>query len=242
LTLVLGCVCLAFASMVGGATGFGTALVATPLMLLVGFSVPEVVFVSLVVGLVTRCAVTWRLRTQVVWSRVGLFALGSVPGAWAGAEVLHMLPLHYLKIAAGVLAVLCGVSMVALPEPNQHRPPSPATTAATGALGGFLSTTTALNGPPPALLLTRAGVPPLVFIADLAGYFTVVSAVSLIILGARGQIPHSMLWPALPIFVAAGLLGNSGGLWIAHRLPARAFRSAVVALVIVAGALTALTA
>ena len=242
MTLVLGCVCLAFASIVGGATGFGTALLATPLMLLVGLSVPEVVFVSLVVGLVTRCAVTWRLRTQVVWSRVGLFALGSVPGAWAGAEVLHMLPVHYLKIGAGVLAVLCGISMVVLPKPGEPRPPSPAAQAATGAVGGFLSTTTALNGPPPALLLTRAGVPPLVFIADLAGYFTIVSAVSLIILVARGQIPQSMLWPALPIFVASGLLGNGAGLWIAHRLPAHAFRLAVVALVIVAGALTALTA
>jgi uncharacterized protein len=116
LTLVLGCVCVAFASIVGGATGFGTALVATPLMLLVGLSVPQVVFVSLVVGLVTRCAVTFRLRTHVMWSRVGLFALGSVPGAWAGAEVLHVLPVHYLKIAAGVLAVLCGISMVAVPN------------------------------------------------------------------------------------------------------------------------------
>jgi uncharacterized membrane protein YfcA len=186
--------------------------------------------------------VTVRLRAHVVWSRVGLFALGSVPGAWAGAEVLHVLPVHYLKVAAGVLAVLCGISMVVVPNRREARPPSSAAQAATGAVGGFLSTTTSLNGPPPALLLTRAGVPPLVFIADLAGYFTIVSAVSLMILGVRGQIPHSILWPALPIFVAAGLLGNGAGLWIAHRVPAHAFRSAVIALVIVAGALTALTA
>ena len=242
MTLVLGCVCVAFASLVGGATGFGTALVATPLMLLVGLSVPEVVFVSLVVGLVTRCAVTFRLRAHIVWSRVGLFALGSIPGAWGGAVVLHLLPMHILKVAAGVLAVLCGISMVAVPNRGEPRPPSRAAQAATGAVGGFLSTTTSLNGPPPALLLTRARVPPLVFIADLAGYFTVVSAMSLIILGVRGQIPHSILWPALPIFVAAGLLGNGGGLWIAHRLPAHAFRSGVIVLVIVAGAVTALSA
>jgi uncharacterized membrane protein YfcA len=241
LTFALGCVCVAFASLVGGATGFGTALVATPLMLLAGFSVPEVVFVNLVVGLVTRCAATFQLRAHVVWSRVGLFALGSIPGAWAGAVVLDVLPLHILKLAAGVLAVLCGISMI-LPNRGEPRSPSPAAEAATGAVGGFLSTTTSLNGPPPALLLTRARVPPLVFIADLAGYFTVVSAVSLIILGVRGQVPHSILWPALPIFVAAGLLGNAGGLWIAHRLPERAFRSAVIALVIVAGAMTAITA
>jgi hypothetical protein len=241
LTLVLGCACIAFASIVGGATGFGTALVATPLMLLVGLSVPEVVFVTLVVGLVTRCAVALRLRAHVVWSRVGLFALGSIPGALAGAEVLRVVPVHYLKIAAGVLAVLCGLSMVVTPEPGEPRPPSTAAAAATGAVGGFLSTTTALNGPPPALLLTRAGVPPMVFIADLAGYFTFVSAVSLIVLGARGQIPHTMLGPALPIYVAAALLGTGAGLWIAHRLPARAFRLAVIALVVVAGTLTALT-
>ena len=242
MTLVLGCLCLAFASIVGGATGFGTALVATPLMLLVGLSVPEVVFVSLVVGLVTRCAVAFKLRAHVTWSRVGLFALGSIPGAWAGAEVLHVLPVHHLKIAAGVLVVLCGISMVVVPNRGEPQQPSSAAQAATGAVGGFLSTTTSLNGPPPALLLTRAGVPPLVFIADLAGYMTAVSAVSLIILGARGQIPHSILWPALPAFVAAGLLGNGGGLWIAHRVPAHAFRSAIIGLVVVAGALTALTA
>jgi len=214
LTLALGSVCVGFASIVGGATGFGTALIATPLMLLVGLSVPEVILVNLVVALVTRSAVTFRLRAHVTWSRVGLFALGSIPGAWAGAEVLHVLPVHYLKPAAGVLVVLCGISM-AVPNRVTPRSPSPATQAATGAVGGFLSTTTSLNGPPPVLLLTRARVPPLVFIADLAGYFTAVSAVSLIILGARGQIPHSILWPALPLFVAAGLFGNVGGLWIA---------------------------
>ena len=94
-------------------------------MLLVGLSVPEVVFVNLVVGLVTRCAVTVQLRTHVVWSRVGLFALGSIPGAWVGAVVLDVLPLHILKVAAGVLAVLCGISMI-IPsrgEPNTPRRP-----------------------------------------------------------------------------------------------------------------------
>ena len=242
MTLALGCVCIAFASIVGGATGFGTALVATPLMLLVGISVPEAVFVILVVGLVTRCAVMLRLRRHVAWSRVGLLALGSIPGAWAGAEVLHVVSVQYLKIAAGVLAVLCGISMMVVPNPEEPRPPSTAAQVATGAVGGFLSTTTALNGPPPALLLTRAGIPPLVFIADMAGYFTAVSVVSLIILGARGQIPVSVLWPALPIYVAAALLGTGVGLWIAHRLPERAFRLAVIGLVIVAGALTAVTA
>jgi uncharacterized membrane protein YfcA len=241
LTLALGVVCVAFGCLVGGATGFGYALVSTPLLLLAGYSVPEVVFVNLVVGLVTRAAVTWSLRDHMVWPRVGLLALGSIPGAWIGAEVLHMLPLHHLKLGAGVVVALCGIAML-MPDRGGHHAPSRGATAATGAVGGFLSTTTSLNGPPPALLLARAGVPPLVFIADLAGYLTVVSAVSLIILGASGQIPHAVLWPALPILLAAGLGGNMAGLWVARRLPVHVFRFAVIALVIVAGALTALSA
>ncbi len=242
MTLALGCACLAFASIVGGATGFGTALVASPLMLLVGVDVPDVVAVVLVVGLVTRCAVMVRLREHVAWSRVSLLALGSVPGAWTGAAVLHVVSTHYLKIAAGVLAVLCGISMLLVRSPEQPRSPSAAASATTGAVGGFLSTTTALNGPPPALLLTWAGTPPLVFIADMAGYFTIVSAVSLVILGAGGQIPQSVLWPALPAYIAVALAGTGVGLWIARRTPIEAFRLAVIGLVVVAGALTALTA
>lgn len=41
----------------------------------------------------------------------------------------------------------------------------------TGAISGYFSTTTSLNGPPVVLLLGRAKLPPLSFIADLAGYF-----------------------------------------------------------------------
>src|SRR5690349_1138793 len=98
-------------------------------MLLAGFGVPEAVFVILTVGLVTRCAVMVRMRAYAAWSRVGLLALGSVPGAWAGAEVLHVVSVHYLKIAAGVLAMLCGISMVVVPKADEPRPPSPAAAA-----------------------------------------------------------------------------------------------------------------
>ena len=42
-------------------------------------------------------------------------------------------------------------------------------TALTGAISGYFSTTTSLNGPPVVLLLGRARLPPLSFIADLAG-------------------------------------------------------------------------
>ncbi len=61
---------------------------------------------------------------------------------------------------------------------------------------------------------------------------------SLGILQVRDEIPHAVLWPMLPVFVAAAVIGNVVGLRIAGLLPTKVFRAAVIALVIAAGALT----
>jgi uncharacterized protein len=235
--IAAGAVCVGVASVIGGATGFGTALVATPLMLLAGYDVSEVVVINLVAGLVTRVDVVVRLRDLIDWRRVALLGAGSVPGAWLGAATLQWLPEHQLKQAVGALVVLCGVGMGLL---RFGRPyvPSAGAHAVVGAIGGYLGTTTSLNGPPPVLLLICAGLAPLSFIADLAGYFIVVNLLSLAVLAGRHAVPPDVLWPTLPLLVAAAVLGNIAGLWIARRLPAHAFRNAVVVLVILAGALT----
>jgi len=81
-------------------------------------------------------------------------------------------------------------------------------------------------------------IPPLSFLADLAGYFIVTNTMSLGILQVRDEIPHAVLWPMLPVFVAAAVVGNVVGLRIAGLLPTKVFRAAVIALVIAAGALT----
>jgi len=126
---------------------------------------------------------------------------------------------------------------------HRARPHIPTASAqvVTGAIGGYLGITTSLNGPPPVLLLTRAHIPPLVFIVDLAGYFVVTNITSLGILWSRSEVPHAVLWPMLPACVAAGCLGNLIGSWSTRRLPATVFRSAVIVLVIVAGMLTIAT-
>ena len=87
------------------------------------------------------------------------------------------------------------------------------------------------------LLLIPARLAPLSFVADLAGYFIVANLVSLVVPAGRHAMPPEALW-TLPLLVAAAVVGNIAGLWVARRLPAWAFRSAVVVLVILAGAMT----
>lgn len=233
--------CMAFAAVIGGATGFGTALIATPLMLLTGLDVTEVVVVNLVVGLATRLAAAIRLREHIEWRRVAVLGGASFPGAWLGVITVALLPLTYLEPAAGALTILCGLAL-AVPARGGTQSPSRVATAAAGFVGGYFSTTTSLNGPPVVLLLGRARLAPLSFIADLAGYFVVVNSLSLALLWVYSDVELSTSWPLLAGCLVVGLLGNRVGIGIAERLPVGAFRSAVIVLVLAAGAMTIVTA
>lgn len=239
--IVIATLCVAVASIIGGATGFGTSLMATPFMLMAGIGLTETVVVNLVVALVTRVGVTVQLREHITWRRVMLLGGASLPGAWLGVATVSMLPEQYLKPAAGVITVLCGLLM-ALPTSKVSRPPSRWLTALTGAIGGYFSTTTSLNGPPVVLLLGRARLPPLSFIADLAGYFVITSIVSLSLLWAGTDVDLPGLMPMLAACVVAGVAFNQIGIAIAMRLPTHVFRSGVIGLVVIAGVVTIVSA
>jgi uncharacterized protein len=239
--LLWGSLCICASAVVGGATGFGAALIAAPFMLLAGFSVEDVVIINLVAGVVTRIGVSIRLWSRVDWRRVGLLVAGSLPGAWLGALPVLALPEHAMKRVVGIVVVLCGLGMAAARLRQPYEPSSRSQLAA-GFVSGYLSTTTSLNGPPIVLLLARAGLPPLSFIADLAAYFTLTNALSLLILLDRGAVPTDLLWPDLPVLVAIAVVGNFLGLRLARELPARGFRAAVIGVVILVGALTAIMA
>ena len=66
--LIAGGVSIFLAAFLGGATGFGFALVATPLLLLIGFPLPFVVTANLSLALVTRVAIVVRFYEDV-WPR-----------------------------------------------------------------------------------------------------------------------------------------------------------------------------
>jgi uncharacterized protein len=61
------------------------------------------------------------------------------------------------------------------------------------------------------------GSPPLSFVADLAGYLVVANLLSLAVLAGRHAVPPEVLWPTLPLLVAAAVVGNIAGMWVARR-------------------------
>jgi uncharacterized membrane protein YfcA len=240
--LVLGGLAVMAASFLGGVTGFGYSLVATPLLLLDGYSLPFVVTVNLSLALVTRISVAVRFRRSMWPRRVALLIGGAVPGLWLGVLVLGAVDPDDIKVAAGIVTMIAAALLarsVSAPPPRRHIPGAP---VAAGFFGGFLGASTSLNGVAPVLLLARDKASPRSFLADLAMYFVGANAIGLAILAAKGTIDTDALHPAFLVWLPGSLLGNWLGTTLGPRLPEAGFRRLTLAIVFVAGGVTALTA
>jgi uncharacterized protein len=232
LKLAAGSLVIALAALVGGATGFGTSLVGTPALLLLGLTPGEVVTTNLSTALLTRLVVVFQLRTHMASRRVLLLVAGSVPGALLGVQALSVISVRLITLLAGACSLAAGVALALNLRPRRP-PPATGAPLTAGFLGGLLGTTTSLNGLPPAILLAGDNAMPLTFIADLAGYFVVSNSLALVILALRHTLATSALIAALPVWAVAALAGNRVGLWIAPRVPPERFRTLALAIIIV---------
>lgn len=239
--LVAGALTVALASFLGGATGFGYALVATPLLLLAGFSLPFVVTANLTLALLTRITMVYRFRADISHGRALALVAGSVPGLWLGAQVLAGVDPSRIKLGAGVVVMVMALVLarsLTAPPPR----PVPGAPVAAGFAGGFLGATTSLNGAMPVLLLARDKASPRSFIADLAVYFVISNTIGLTLLALGGTISGRALFPAALLWLPGSLAANYVGASVGPRLPERTFRRLTLVLIFVAGAVTALSA
>jgi uncharacterized membrane protein YfcA len=239
--LLAGALVVAAASFLGGVTGFGYSLVATPLLLLLGFPLPFVVTANLALACVTRVSVAYRFRSDARPARAAGLIGGSVPGLWLGAVVLTSVDDATIKLGAGVVVMAAAVLLwraVTAPPPREL----PGAPVAAGFAGGFLGAATSLNGVAPVLLLARDKAEPRSVLADLALYFVASNAIGLAILLTQGALDGEALFPAFMLWLPGSLAGNWAGTVVGPRLPEAGFRRLTLAVVFAAGAVTALTA
>src|SRR3954468_11513418 len=123
--LLLGGLAVAAAAFLGGVTGFGYSLVATPLLLLIGYPLRFVVTANLSVALVTRISVAVRFRRSASPRRVALLIGGAVPGLWLGVLVLGAVDATTIKVAAGIVTMVAAALLarsVNAPPPRRTIP------------------------------------------------------------------------------------------------------------------------
>lgn len=170
---------VALAAFVQGAVGFGLVLVAAPLVTLID---PRLVPGPLLVCAVLLSVVmAWRERQGLDGVGVAWAFAGRVPGSVVGALLLAMMTATQLEMAvAGT--VLFGVAVTAS---GIHVPLRRATLLAAGFLSGVMGTTTAIGGPPIAIMYQHETGPNLR--GTLAGFFVMGSLLSMATLAWVGR-------------------------------------------------------
>jgi uncharacterized protein len=226
------------AGTVTGLTGFGLALISTPLLLFV-YEPRTVVVLTVFFSIFINIAVVWDSWREARHPLALALLLPSVVGVVLGAEVLRIVDPLYIRLAVGVVVVFSALLLlrdVRLPGAETRWGPLVA-----GSASGALSTSTGLAGPPIVLLLASRGLPKAEFRSTSALYFLAMSGVGLLVLAGRGLIEGGEMRLAL-VLVPAAIIGKIVGTAFLRRVSERAFRALSLGLVILTGALGVATA
>lgn len=226
------------AGAVSGLTGFGLALVSTPLLLFV-YEPRTVVVLTVVLSIFINLAVvldSWRDAERRL-------AMALLPPAFlgiiVGAEILQVVDPLYIRLAVGAVVVFSALLLL-----RDIRLPGAETAWATvvaGSASGALSTSTGLAGPPIVLLLAARDLPKRAFRGSSALYFLVLSVAGLGVLYVRGIFDLDQAPLALALIPAA-FVGKAIGTSFLKRVSESAFRKISLGLVILTGTLGFATA
>jgi uncharacterized membrane protein YfcA len=205
LQLAIALLCCAVGATVQAAAGFGLALIAAPILVLL-----EPAFVPgplTAASLVLTVLVAARDHAAMDLHGIGWAMVGRVFGTAAAAGFLALATPRVFDLVFGLL-VLAGVG---LSLAGFHAPPARGSAIVAGGLSGLMGTISAIGGPPMALLYQRSGAARLR--GTLAGFFLLGSSLSLVALAFVGRFGAEewrlSLWLTTPMvvgFVAAAPL------------------------------------
>lgn len=217
------------ASTVQGVVGFGSNLLAVPVVALI---VPAALPGAMVVpGIPMAVAMAVTERRHIDWRGSRYLLLGRVPGTALGVAVVAAVSTDTLAVVVGAVVLLAVVLSVS--ASHLHPGITPASATVTGVATGVTGTAAAIDGPPLALLYQNDPAP--VFRSTLATQFAIgtVFTITGLLLGGELHAWQLLLGISLmpSFFVGLGL-----SLVIRPRLAGRNLRPAVLVIAALTGA------
>jgi uncharacterized membrane protein YfcA len=226
------------AGLVTGLTGFGIAMISTPLLLFI-YEPRTVVVLTVVFSMFITASVVWDSWHEARRRLALSLLIPALFGVVVGTVVLDAVDPDYIRLGIGAIVIFSAVLLV-----RDFRLPGAETrwgTLVAGSLSGALTTSTGLAAPPVVLLLASRGLPKDEFRGTTALYFLPMSIAGFAVLAARGLVEA----PEIPLglaLVPAAIIGKAIGTTLLERISENAFRAITLGLVILTGTLGVTTA
>ena len=226
-------------------SGFGIALLATPLFLLFLDPARAIQLVIIISTAVSIIVVPGLLQAIAPWLLLRL-ALGSLVGLPLGLVAFRYADPVLVRAAAGAMifgfAILMGVSRLRSGQPGQGKhwtafAMSPGLDLAAGAVSGIAGALVGQPGPPVLIYLLLAGTAARTVRATLLAFFALSYGATLASHAATIGIP-APTWLAAGVLIPFAFLGGLAGRPIGDCLGAEAFAILAIALLAAAGAYT----
>ncbi len=216
------------AATVQGVVGFGSNLLAVPVVALI---VPAALPGAMVFpGIPMAVAMAIHERDHIDWRGSRFILLGRIPGTALGVAVVVAVSSEVLAIVIGIV-VLAAVGLSVLAS-HLHPGVTPKTATVTGVATGLTGTAAAIDGPPMALLYQND--PPPVFRSTLATQFAIGTVFTLTGLLIAGELQGWQVLLGLSL-MPCFLLGFGLSLLIRPYVGARNLRPAVLTIAALTG-------
>lgn len=212
-------------------TGFGYALLATPVLVL--FLPPQIaVPVVLISWMPLSLLLARESYADMSWPRIGRWLLGAIPGMVLGAYGLTHIDEGLMRGTIGALTLLAALSVWLKPARPFARERMMAIVA--GAVSGAMVGASGVSGPPVVLFGLNQGWDHRVLRACLIGYFTLLHASTILVLGSFGMVNYQTLEMAAGVMPGL-FVGYLLGVRFKERIDGKHFRVLTLVLVSLAG-------
>jgi uncharacterized membrane protein YfcA len=221
-------VTVALASTVQGVVGFGSNLLAVPVVALI---VPAALPGAMVVpGIPMAVGMAVTERDHIDWRGSRFLLLGRVPGTVLGVAVVAAVSTDTLAVVVGAVVILAVV--LSISASHLHPGITPSSASVTGVATGITGTAAAIDGPPLALLYQHDPAP--VFRSTLATQFAIGTAFTITGLLLGGQLHGWQLLLGVSL-MPSYFVGLATSLAIRPRLAAPNLRPVVLAIAALTG-------
>lgn len=234
---VIAALAVTLATILQALTGFGSALILVPLLVLV-YDAHTAVVMTMVISFGSLAALTGQVHKYILMPVARNLLLGSIAGIPLGAFVFLHFDVTRLKIAIALVTMVFALVLVLGWIPR--RTAGFWAEVAAGSCGGFLAASVGMPGPPVVLFLNHQDLPKEQFRATTAAYFTLVYPASLFLLWTMQVLEWQIVRTALSLLPFA-LLGQVLGCGIFPLVSQDLFRRGVPLLVMAIALYTLVT-